>query len=164
MRKIMPMLFVCLSLSGCTMPTFWVPEPLTNVVLGSTSVLSYSVLGKGPIDYAYSEYKDQNCDFRNIKREGQYCVAKNPPAPPPQPALYCYRSLGTPDCSRQIDPYDNGNKPIVDSPNSLVKPLPLAQKPSDTALIPYKGGQEVKPPRAAPLLMKPDEDPALKGS
>lgn len=124
MRKYLP-LILCIGLTGCA-------DPMTNLVLGGATVVSYSVLGQSPGDYALSEYKDQNCDIRNPKRnDGHYCVDRNQAALT-EPPLYCYRTLGSPDCSSQIDPHNNGVQPIVMPADRMIGRAPGITTPLPT--------------------------------
>lgn len=110
MRKILPALMLVLALSGCGFNPLATGANI-NLATAGLSIISYSVLGQSPVDYALSKKRGKYCDFRNMKKYGEYCID-------PQPllaecAVYCYRTLGVPDCTNLIDPHNNGNQPIV---------------------------------------------------
>lgn len=105
MRKFLPLVLIT-GLAGCA-------DPMTNMVLGGATAVSYSVLGQSPGDYALSRAMHKNCDVRNPKRyDGEYCVDQNQ-ALLTDPPVYCYRTIGSPDCSSQLDPHNSGAHPIV---------------------------------------------------
>lgn len=154
MRKILPVLYVliCLPLTACGIDPFAGPV-MTNVAMGGVSAVSYSVVGKSPVDYGLSQFRKRDCDFRNLKKFGSYCVDPEPAII--DPAVYCYRTIATPDCTNQIDPHNNGNQPIV-GPGSL----PMNAMPISTG---YAGGQSIpasalpQPTRVTPPV--PSSDP-----
>ncbi len=131
MRKILPALGAVILLSGCGF------EPLagatmTNLTLAGATIASYSVLGQSPVDYALSQKRGKYCDFRNMKKYGSYCIEPEPLLG--ESVVYCYRTLGTPDCTNVIDPHNNGNQPIV---GPTAQAIPADYRPQPLALSEY---------------------------
>lgn len=118
MRKFLP-LILCVGLTGCA-------DPITNLVMGGATAVSYSVIGQSPGDYALSRALHKNCDIRNPKRNnGEYCIdSQNQAALLAEVPVYCYRTLGSPDCSSQLDPHNNGAQPIVMPADRMVSGPP----------------------------------------
>jgi len=158
MGKILP--FLCLALlAGCM-------DPVTTLAVGGATVATYSVTGKSPFDYGLSRARQQDCDIRNPKRhDGLYCVNEDEQtALAPEPEVYCYATLGMPDCSRQLDPHNNGEQPIVGpvaTDRALRDPLPVAGANQPITLAPAL--PEARTVREAP---RPREarDPVSEGS
>jgi hypothetical protein len=123
MRKILPVLLLCPVLAGCGIDPF-AGSVMTNVAMGGATVVSYSVVGKSPLDYGLSHYRQRDCDFRNLKKYGSYCVDLEPT--PVDPAVYCYRTIASPDCTNLIDPHNNGNQPIVGPGNLPMNAIPVS--------------------------------------
>lgn len=104
-----PFFFVALlGLSGCL-------DPMSNMVVGTATVSTFSVEGKGPVDLALSEIKDQDCDIRNPKKyDGHYCMDESAKTlPDTSVKVYCHPTLGQPECTAQPDPHGNRNTPYV---------------------------------------------------
>jgi hypothetical protein len=137
MRKILPALLLVFALSGCGLSNFATGAG-ANVALGGLTIISYSVLGQSPLDYALSQKRGKYCDFRNMKKYGEYCI--NPQPLFAECAVYCYRTLGVPDCTNMIDPHNNGNQPIV-GPQSSCAAIPATAQETTFQILP--------PPEAA---------------
>ncbi len=110
MRKNLPILLCTFLLSLLTA----CGDPMLNMATAGGTLVSYSVIGKGPLDYGLSRYTKQDCDVRNPKKyNGAYCVdLAQVNALRPEDMVYCYSTLGTPYCSRIKDPYGNGDQPL----------------------------------------------------
>ncbi len=168
MRKILPFVLLML-LSGCGLDLLGGTAVMTNVAMGAATVDSYSVVGKGPVDYALSSYLKQDCDIRNPKKyNGEYCI--DPPKPPVDPVVYCYRTLGDTDCTNVLDPHHNNNNPIVRGVQAqIAETMPVSLTPSGNAatdqapvtLTPRDVTRPALPPSAEKTSPK---DPALQGS
>ena len=180
MRKFLPIAILAPALApvltGCGFDPLSGAAVASNVAMGGATVVSYSVVGQSPVDYALSEYRQKNCDIRNPKRYGHYCV--DPPAPLVEPAVYCYHTLGTPDCSSMIDPHNNGQQPIVgpgylpytagqtaqpvkydSAPTALVPPPPAMPVSNDTLT---ESDNDLKPAHGA-LPAQSETDPVKRG-
>ncbi len=124
MRKILPaLLLICLSLSACSFQPFSTATTM-NTALAGLNIISYSVLGQSPVDFALSKQRGKYCDFRNMKKYGEYCIDPDPLFA--ECTVYCYRTLGVPDCTNMIDPHNNGNQPIVGVHNSCGAVVPAS--------------------------------------
>lgn len=169
MRKFLPVLLLAPALSGCGAVSALGPTLATNLAMGGATVVSYSVVGQSPVDYALSQYRGQDCDIRNPKKyDGLYCVNGKYEVADPQ--VYCYRSLGDADCSDRIDPYGNRNQPIVNGSGQPVAmtatpAYPTAPVPAPAALTPAATAPVSRPVAAqpAPAPLTP-ADNALQGS
>lgn len=168
MRKFLPFVLLML-LSGCGLNLMNGTALMSNVAMGGATVTSYSVIGKGPVDYALSQYLEQDCDIRNPKKyNGEYCI--DPPKPPVDPVVYCYRSLGDTDCTNVLDPHHNNNNPIVrgnQAQHAVATPVSLtpsnhsANEKAPVTLTPRDVTRPALPPSAEKLSPK---DMALQGS
>jgi len=174
MRKILPLMTMLPLLASCGF------DPLsgavaTNVAMLGATAVSYSVVGKSPMDYAISQYRGQDCDIRNPKQyEGLYCV-NGKYQEIKEPTVYCYRSLGDTDCSDRLDPYNNRNAPIVRNapyttastpaalPNSSAPPIPAPTMLGPAGTTPVARPVATTPSSAAPAPLT-QEDMATKGS
>ena len=172
MRKFVPVHFllpvVLLALAGCGFNPL-TGAVMTNIAMSGATVATYSVTGKSPMDYTLSRMIGKDCDIRNPKRyDGLYCI-EGKYQPEPQPPVYCYRTLGEPDCSDRPDPYDNRNQPIV-RPLEQAGAVPTAATPIPTTLAPVLPAPTPKPASIttphAPAHPAPlnQEDSALQGS
>lgn len=162
-RKILP-LAALLALAGCKMVEPLM-APIQPVAMPAT-VVSYSVLGKSPVDYAMSQIRNQDCDVRNPKKyDGMYCV--NPYVPPSDPTTYCYRTLGDTECSDRLDPYGNNNRPIVGGPRSSGngRAITADRNSGPTPITPVAETKDVAPlPKPLTDSDKKERDPAIEGS
>lgn len=158
MRKFLPLAVGVLLMTGCAV------DPVTALVTGGATVATYSVTGKSPVDYGLSRARHQDCDIRNPKRHnGAYCVDTPPPAPP-EASVYCYPTLGVPYCSRQLDPYRNGNQPLDGSgAGVIVAARPATEEARPVALTPTTTATPGTAPQT-PSRPAPARDPALQGS
>lgn len=172
MRKFLPVLLLVPALSGCGAVSALGPTLATNLAMGGATVVSYSVVGQSPVDYAISKYRGQDCDIRNPKKyDGLYCVNGKYEVADPQ--VYCYRSLGDADCSDRLDPYGNRNQPIVRGANGQPVAMTAAPAysndpvPAPASLAPA-ATEQVTRPASAPAAHSPANltpaDMALQGS
>jgi hypothetical protein len=70
--------------------------PAAAVQIGTTAVL-----GRGPVEAAYSLATGRDCSLANWAAEKRFCAQQEAPAPP----RYCTRSLGVVDCWTVVDPH-----------------------------------------------------------
>jgi hypothetical protein len=70
--------------------------PAAAVQIGTTAVL-----GRGPVEAAYSLATGRDCSLANWAAEQRFCRQEEAPAAP----RYCTRSLGVVDCWTVVDPY-----------------------------------------------------------
>jgi hypothetical protein len=80
--------------------------PLAGVV-GGAEVASVVNTDKTLTDHVASNLTGRECSTLKIKSRGKYCIDPNS-IPDPEPAVYCYRSLGDITCYDRPDPYTNG--------------------------------------------------------
>ncbi len=74
------------------------------------------------VDEKVSKWTASDCSANRFFTGGPYC-REAPVEPGPQPALYCYRTLGTVDCYSQPDPWGyDGNERVVRPPELQVPP------------------------------------------
>lgn len=144
-----PIFFLALlGLSGCM-------DPVSNMVVGTATVSTFSVEGKGPVDLALSEIKDQDCDIRNPKKyDGHYCMDESAKTLPDTSArVYCHPTLGQPECTAQPDPHANGNTPYVGQGAAIQSKTVASGKVMPT---PATGAVSGKTPPAPPISLTPD--------
>ena len=103
-------LFVCFLLSGCGLakPTAGMPMSASPLAVG-VAVDTVSVINSQKTigDHIVSGITGKECSSpRQSIHGGDYCQDK-PLPPEKQPPVYCYRTLGTPDCyyTPQPEPY-----------------------------------------------------------
>ena len=183
MRKLLPSIF---SLVFASMLTGCGVDPLTTTVTGGATVISYSVLGKSPMDYGLSEARKQDCDIRNPKKyDGRYCVdyAETVELEREQTPVYCYRSLGDVYCTRAArSPSGSpplGQTTLAETSGQAVR-LPPTAAHEPESLVPATRGAEPAKSRASgkgsqpaglshtesaqPVRPRPASDPSLRGS
>lgn len=109
-----PCLLLFLTLPGCHLVTAAAPP-----LLGA-EVASIMLFQRGLVDIAVSTVSGQDCSLVRLDHGLSYC---RPPDPPPQPPLFCTRSLGVPDCWANPEALTGGARLIADS-----KPLSPVQE------------------------------------
>jgi hypothetical protein len=107
----MRLLFALLLLAGCGLT----PEQAATVGVGA-AVGSIAVIGRSPVDAAYSVVSGRDCSIVRLDEGKSYC---KPIEPPPAQQPYCTRSLGVVDC--WADPAKMPNLPaqVGDIPHGL---------------------------------------------
>ena len=88
--------------------------PLAGVV-GGAEVASVVNTDKTLTDHVASNLTGHDCSTVKVKSRGKYCIDQNS-IPAPQPAVYCYRSLGDINCYENPDPYANGAVQVAPPP------------------------------------------------
>lgn len=78
---------------------------------GSTT--SLTMTRKLPPDHLASVMLGAECSVVTLEEHGYYCKPRRADVLDAQPPLYCYRTLGVPDCYAEPDPYDSRVQPIV---------------------------------------------------
>ncbi len=109
MRKVL--LFVLLPLAGCG---------------GSSNLLGAAVIGAGagsiatihrtPADAVYSWWTGRDCSVVRLDQGKDYC---RPVEPPPEPPVYCTRSLGTVNCWESAADAPGHQRQVADGPVGL---------------------------------------------
>lgn len=101
-------------LAGCTVVTNPMDRYLgTNVLegfqwLAALSVVSIINTDKTLTDHVVSAISGEDCSTVRYLSGDYYCDRPEPPQPP----LYCYRSLGEITCFERSDPYGIAAKPV----------------------------------------------------
>src|SRR6201999_4605193 len=79
-----------LPLAACGMS-----ENLTAIVGVGTTVASVAAIQRTPADAVYSLWTGRDCSMVRLDEGKTYC---RPVEPPPDPPVFCTRSLGSVDC------------------------------------------------------------------
>jgi len=155
-------------------------DPMSNAVMGATTIASYSLTGKSPFDNAMSRAADKDCDLTKMdKRDGEYCVANKLKADPyfaavGNPSVYCFRTMGEVECHCNADPFSNSNTPFVrgrgdQSPAAMCGGRNMAaiseiQVMSQSTYVPSraKQGEPLAPPELPPEAYKDILAPASR--
>ena len=104
-------LLICLSLllSGCTGA-----EVLLGVTAGAIPVFH-----RTPMDMAASAATGLDCSIVHLDRNERYCHDREPP---PEPPVFCTRSLGVADCWADPRHLPNTPRELADGPRTLTPP------------------------------------------
>jgi len=103
MRRLAAVFVILLGVSAC------------EVVVGGATLVSVIYTGKTPIDHAVGAANDQDCSLLNIEKEEPYCqeLARHDGS---ADVLYCYPTLGRPECYENPLPNGQGRVSFV-APN-----------------------------------------------
>jgi hypothetical protein len=104
-------LLLLLPLAGCG----W-PDPVIAAAAFSGSAGSVAAIHRTPLDAVYSLVTGKDCSMVRLDQGKTYC---RPVEPPPEPPVFCTRSLGAVDCWQ--DPAALPNRPmgVADGPATL---------------------------------------------
>lgn len=102
------LLFPLLLLSGCGL----LADPL---FMGITAG-AIPIFHRTPFDMAASAITGKDCSVVNLDKGERYC---RDPEPPPEPPVFCTRSLGTADCWAEPRHLPNRPREIADGPRTL---------------------------------------------
>lgn len=114
-RKIVRMMMraipLLLLLTGCGLtPEAWV------TLFGGVGIGTVAVLGKTPIDVAFSTVTGRDCSGVRLEKGQSYCRREEPP---PQPPPFCTRSLGVVNCWQDPASLPPGQRSVADGPRAL---------------------------------------------
>jgi hypothetical protein len=109
MKKFLLLSF--LPLAGCGMS-----DNLVAIVGVGANVASIAAIQRSPADAVYSWWTGRDCSVVRLDEGKTYC---RPVEPPPEPPVFCTRSLGSVDCWR--DPTSMAGHPrgVADGPAGL---------------------------------------------
>jgi hypothetical protein len=100
-----------LLLAGCGAT----PEQyLTGVA--AVGIGSIAIIGRSPVDAVYSTISGRDCSIVRMEKGQSYCRWQDPP---PEPPVFCTRSLGVVDCWRDPDALPGHPTPVADGPSTL---------------------------------------------
>ncbi|MFL5254987.1 MAG: hypothetical protein ACJ8AI_19255 [Rhodopila sp.] len=104
-------LLFLLPLSGCG----WPDAAIATVTFSGTAG-SVAAIQRTPLDAVYSLVTGKDCSIVRLDQGKTYC---RPVEPPPEPPVFCTRSLGRVDCWE--DPAALPNRPtgVADGPATL---------------------------------------------
>ena len=103
--------------AGCVDPA--------SLALGGASAVSLAQSGKTLTDHAMSMATDQDCSLMHSLEGEPWCVPASgiDPSAPPQPLVYCYRSIAEVNCYRQLNRHDTRTRRMK-SPATDAMPAP----------------------------------------
>ena len=152
-------------------------DPMSVAVMGASTVASYSMTGKSPLDNAMSSASGKDCDLAKMdQREGEYCIANRIKQDPyfayaDNPRVYCFRTMGEIECHCAPDPYSNNSTPFVRgrgnlSPANMCSGTNMAMAAPAYKPSPAKQGDSLAPPPLPPEayqeILTPAAQPAEK--
>jgi hypothetical protein len=105
------LMILLLLLAGCG----GTPEQLLTGA-GVLAVGSIAVIGRSPLDAAYSTLTGKDCSIVRLDQGKSYC---RPIEPPPEPPPYCTRTLGMADCWRDPATLPDHPRELGDGPRVL---------------------------------------------
>ena len=115
-RVTLPLLVLFLVLlTGCETVTPMVGAEL----VGAVTVGSVAVIGRTPIDAAYSAITGKDCSMVRLDQGKTYC---RPIEPLPDALPYCTRSLGVVNCWSNPEALPNLPPQVADGPRALTAP------------------------------------------
>ena len=85
-------------------------------VVAGAAVGSIAIFHRSPLDMAVSAATGRDCSVVYLDKGERYCRPKDLP---PEPPLFCSRSLGVPDCWADPAKLPNTPKEIADGPRAL---------------------------------------------
>ena len=107
-----PLLGLVLALAGCGADPPFIAEAIA-VISGA----AIPVFHRTPADIAISVISGRDCSIVHLDTGRTYCT---PREPPPEPPLFCTRSLGIPDCWADPSKLPGGiPREIADGPREL---------------------------------------------
>jgi hypothetical protein len=109
MKKFLLLTF--LPFAGCGMS-----DNLTAIVGVGANVATIAAIQRSPADAVYSWWTGRDCSIVRLDEGKTYC---RPVEPPPEPPVFCTRSLGSVDCWQ--DPASMAGHPrgVADGPAGL---------------------------------------------
>jgi hypothetical protein len=123
--------------------------PVAGAIAGpSLAVGTTAATGKTPVDHVVSLVTGKDCSVLRNRQGLTYCREDEPTMPI---GVICYRSLGDVACYDRRDPYNGGERPVVDA-----RSPPLAGPPSDQPAAAYAVEHELDGERG-----KQDADDAV---
>ena len=109
-------------------------------LLAACNPLPYGKLVTDDIDKGFSVVTEEECDLQNVFKWESYC--KERLVIRDRPPVYCYATLGTPNCYAMPDPYNvagrgRGSPP----PMALGDAVPAAVQAGPDLSVQYVGGE-----------------------
>ena len=111
MRRLAALFVILLGVSACEQAA----GNVALVVLG-TNLSTLMFTGKTPLDHSISAQTGKNCSVVNAEKWEPYCQEWSEPVEN-LAVLYCYPTLGQPECYMEPLPYRQGR-------SSLTTPIP----------------------------------------
>ena len=107
------LLLLPLVLTGCG------TDAAIEIPLGvGLAVGSIAVFHRTPVDMVVSAVSGRDCSVVNLDKGARYCLAREPP---PEPPVFCTRSLGVADCWEDGSRLPNRPREIADGPRTLTR-------------------------------------------
>jgi hypothetical protein len=103
-------------------PTLLIALPLLGScgpeapVGAAVAVGSFPIFHRSPLDVLVSAVSGRDCSIVYLEQRDRYC---RPQELPPEPPVFCTRSLGIPDCWAEPDKLPNKPREIADGPRAL---------------------------------------------
>jgi hypothetical protein len=105
------LLLTFLPLAGCGMT-----DTLSAIVGVGANVATVAAIQRTPADAVYSWWTGRDCSMVRLDEGKTYC---RPVEPPPDPPVFCTRSLGSVDCWRDPASMPGHPRGVADGPSSL---------------------------------------------
>jgi hypothetical protein len=100
-----------LPLAGCG----WSDNLIATAAVGA-NVGSVATIQRTPFDAVYSWWTGRDCSLVRLDQGKSYC---RPVEPPPEPPVFCTRSLGSVDCWQDPDGVPGSPRGVADGPARL---------------------------------------------
>ncbi|MEQ8347771.1 MAG: hypothetical protein RIB84_14730 [Sneathiellaceae bacterium] len=110
------------------------------VLLAACNPLPYAKAVTDDMDKGFSVVTEEECDLQNVFRWESYC--KNRMVVRDTPPIYCYRTLGVPNCYAVKDPYAVARRGRgIAPPMALGDAVPAAVDIGGDMSVQYAGGE-----------------------
>jgi hypothetical protein len=100
-----------LALTGCGMSDNLIATTLVGATVGSVATIQ-----RTPADAIYSWWTGRDCSLVRLDQGKTYC---RPVEPPPEPPVYCTRSLGSVNCWQDAGGIPGSPRGVADGPSEL---------------------------------------------
>lgn len=133
-----------------------------GLLLAGCNPLPYAKLVTDDMDKGFSLVTEEECDLQNIFAGKPYCQTRV--VLRDDPPVYCYRTLGVPDCYARPDPYGvaQSSSGRQTPPMALGDAVPAAVEVAPNVSVQYGGGVAA-PQAAVEVITMPAPPPGSGG-